>query len=78
MDLKTNEQKFLNALGKAFKIHRKSAELSQSELARRAGVSRPMVGLIEKGTHNSTLIIYARIANGLDLTLGAILGEVES
>jgi transcriptional regulator with XRE-family HTH domain len=50
----TAEALFLRALGKRVRLLRLLRELSQDELGEAAGVSRSFVGLIEKGTHEST------------------------
>lgn len=46
--------------------------LSLEALARRSGVSRSMISLIERGESSPTAILLERIASGLDLTLAAL------
>ena len=53
--------------------HRRS--LSQEELARRCGISRQFLGLIEAGKSVPTIGIAMKIARELDATLAALWPE---
>lgn len=53
---------------------RKSAGISQEELADRCQIDRTYVGTIERGEKSPTLNTVARLARGLHLTMGEALG----
>lgn len=59
------------------KIARMEKGLTQSELAKRIGVTRQTVGLIEKGDYNPTLQLCIAIAKELDQTLNDLFWEEE-
>lgn len=52
-------------------------QLSQAELARRVGVSRQTVNMIESGDYNPTLALCIRICRELGETLDELFWEVE-
>src|SRR5687767_11656472 len=47
--------------------------LSLRDLAGRAGVSAPMLSQVERGETSPTLVLAAKIASGLELTLSQLL-----
>ncbi|WP_077329563.1 helix-turn-helix transcriptional regulator [Virgibacillus siamensis] len=51
------------------KMARVEHDLSQEELARKTGVSRQTIGLIELGKYNPTLSLCLAICKALDKTL---------
>ncbi|MBL8699713.1 MAG: helix-turn-helix transcriptional regulator [Alphaproteobacteria bacterium] len=51
---------------------RAAARLSLDALARRSGVSRSMISLIERGESSPTAAVLEKLAAGLDVTLGAL------
>ena len=59
-------------VGPAFRLLRERCELSQEELALRAGLDRTYVSGIERGRRNPSLKSMQRIA----AELGAVLDEV--
>ena len=60
--------------GKHVAALRKSAGISQEELAFRCQLDRTYVGTIERGEKSPTLNTVARIARGLRVTMGEALG----
>lgn len=52
-------------------------QLSQAELARRVGVSRQTVNMIESGDYNPTLALCIRICRELGKTLDELFWEGE-
>ena len=56
---------------------REAAGMSKYALAKKAGVSRDMVGCIEEGESIPTLHVSARLAYGVDLTLTEFVGPME-
>lgn len=49
--------------------------LSQAELARKVGVSRQTVNMIESGDYNPTIALCRRICRTLGCTLDELFGE---
>ena len=46
-------------------------------LAERAGVSRAMISKVERGEKNPTLVVAAKVAEGLGVTISELLGVKE-
>lgn len=57
------------------KIARIEKELSQAQLAERAGVKRQTIGLIEAGKYNPTLNLCLKICKTLNKTLDELFWE---
>jgi transcriptional regulator with XRE-family HTH domain len=60
-------------IGARVRALRESASLSLRDLARRSGVSAPMLSQVERGETSPTLTVAARIAAGLELRLSQLL-----
>lgn len=56
-------------MNEKLKNRRTELKLSQAELAKRVGVSRQTVNMIESGGYNPTLELCIRIAKELGVTL---------
>ena len=54
---------------------RQELDLSQAELAKRVGVSRQTVNMIENGDYNPTIALCIRICRELGKTLDELLWE---
>jgi transcriptional regulator with XRE-family HTH domain len=61
------------AVGPRIRALRDSMGLSLRDLARRSGVSAPMLSQVERAEASPTLAVATRIAAGLDLTLSQLL-----
>ena len=57
------------------KFKRIERNMSQTELAQRAGVTRQTIGLIESGGFNPSLKLCLAICRALDVTLNDIFWE---
>ena len=57
------------------KFKRIERNMSQTELAQRAGVTRQTIGLIESGEFNPSLKLCLEICRALDVTLNDIFWE---
>ena len=68
---------FLLALGKRIRLLRLTGELTQDELAVKAGMSRSFVSLIEHGRHGIDVARLARLAAALDKPLSTLIREAE-
>lgn len=60
------------------KITRIQVTMTQEELAKKVGVTRQTIGLIEKGEYNPSLQLCVSIAKVLGKTLDQLFWEVES
>ena len=59
------------------KFRRIELEMSQSELAKKAGVTRQTIGLIESGEFNPSIKLCIAICKALNTTLDALFWEGE-
>ena len=57
------------------KSARAMKDMTQAELAKKVGVTRQTINLIEKGDYNPTLNLCMRIARALDNTLDTLFWE---
>ena len=57
----------LVALGQTIRRLRREADLTQEELAARAGISANYVGEIERGECNPSVLVMFALARGLDV-----------
>jgi transcriptional regulator with XRE-family HTH domain len=60
-------------VGPRVRALREAMGLSLRDLARRSGVSAPMLSQVERGETSPTLALAGRIAGGLELTLSQLL-----
>ncbi len=60
------------------KFRRIELNMSQTELAQRAGVTRQTIGLIESGDFNPSIKLCIAICKALDVTLNDIFWEDEN
>lgn len=59
------------------KFIRMKKGITQEHLAKKVGVTRQTIGLIEKGDYNPTLSLCIAIAKELNQTLDSLFWEVE-
>ena len=64
-------------LGGRVRELRRRRGLTLEELAERSGVSRAMISKLERGEKNPTLVVAARLAEGLGVTLSQLAGMEE-
>ena len=55
---------------------RKSRKMTQDELARRTGISRPNISRFESGKYNPSLEMMVRIAAALDMKVNVKLEKI--
>src|SRR5918912_204407 len=65
------------ALGARVRGLRRERGLTLEELAQRSGVSRAMISKVERGEKNPTLMVAAKLAEGLGVTLSRLAGLEE-
>ncbi len=64
-DLDHEQEKIKYQLMKEFVTLRKQAGVTQEELARRTGISRPNIARMENGSYNPTVEMLVRLAAGI-------------
>lgn len=57
------------------KLARMEKDISQTELAKRVGVTRQTIGMVESGDYNPTLNLCIQICKVLDKTLNDLFWE---
>ncbi len=62
---------------KRLKMARMAYDLSQEDLAKKVGVTRQTIGLIELGKYNPTLNLCIAICKALDKTLDELFWDEE-
>lgn len=62
-------------VGKNLKTIRKSRDLSLDKLAELTGVSKAMLAQVERGDSNPTISLLWKIANGLRISVTALIAE---
>ncbi|KIL53105.1 helix-turn-helix transcriptional regulator [Jeotgalibacillus campisalis] len=60
------------------RLNRLKASITQEQLAKKTGVTRQTIGLIEKGQYNPSLQLCVSIAKELNKTLDDLFWEVEN
>ncbi|WP_024419884.1 helix-turn-helix domain-containing protein [Pseudomonas avellanae] len=65
------------AFGKAVRAARVARQISQEELATRAGIERSHMGKIERGQHMPTLALILRVATALNETAANLMAATE-
>lgn len=63
--------------GEKLKAARKEIDLSQEELAAKAGLHRTYIGMIERGEKNVTLINILKISHALNIPAGKLLEGIK-
>lgn len=64
-------------VGERLRALRVDTELSQAELAARAGTHRPIIGRLERGLHVPELDVLARVARALDVDVVTVLAPLD-
>jgi XRE family transcriptional regulator, regulator of sulfur utilization len=67
----------LKALGEEIRHRRIPKHLSQEALAHGAGLHRNVIGRLERGTYNPTVMTLLAIAGELDMSLSDLVGAAE-
>lgn len=64
-------------IGRQLRALRLRARLSQTEVARRIGIDRPVVGRLERGRHGATLESCARFAAACNADVRSVLEALD-
>ena len=73
-----NRIKRLKYISKKIKELRKSVDWSQSELARKSGVTSAAISQIEKGGRLPSLIVSKKLATALSISFNELIGDAPS
>ena len=65
------------SIGKPLAHARMARDLTQTELARRAGISRQALGAIESGAYHPSVAIALRLARELGASVESLFGEID-
>jgi transcriptional regulator with XRE-family HTH domain len=68
-------KKILEKFGQKIREERLKQNLSQEELAAKAGVHRTYIGMIERAEKNITLLNIEKISNALGVNISKLLAE---
>jgi transcriptional regulator with XRE-family HTH domain len=71
------ETELLSELGDVVRKRRLALDLSQEELAARAGVHRTYLSDIERGARNITITVLARLADALEVKVSRLFRLTE-
>jgi transcriptional regulator with XRE-family HTH domain len=71
------EAELLSELGDVVRKRRLALDLSQEELASRAGVHRTYLSDIERGARNITITVLARLADALEVKVSRLFRLTE-
>ncbi|CAN5603051.1 helix-turn-helix transcriptional regulator [soil metagenome] len=71
------EVELLHGLGEVVRKRRLALDLSQEELAGRAGVHRTYLSDIERGARNITITVLARLADALEVKVSRLFRLTE-
>lgn len=63
-------------LGKVIQAQRKAIGLSQEELAHQANIDRTYISQIERGVGNPSLLIIAKVAKVLNVSLAQLFSHL--
>ena len=74
--MRANKNNSLVIFGNRVREERRRLNLSQEELAERAGLHRTYIGMIERAEKNITLINMSKIAKALNTSLAELVKEV--
>lgn len=70
--------KYVQRFGQRVRLIRHEKELSQEELADRAGVHRTYIGMIERGEKNATIVTIVKISGALGVQAMELVRDIEN
>jgi transcriptional regulator with XRE-family HTH domain len=72
-----NSERFSHSIAEALKQLRLEAGVSQEELARKAGVSRTAITMMENKQRNPTVLFCHALCEALDVTFAQVVAITE-
>lgn len=76
--MEQSKTQVLKALGILIKQYRMSIKISQEELGLRSHLDRTYISGLERGVRNPSLTVLVSLANGLNITVSALLENLET
>lgn len=73
--MRKKDQEIEYRFGKAIRRRRRELDLSQEDLAERAGLHRNYVSGIETGTRNPSLKNIEKLANALEISMASLFTD---
>ena len=73
--MRKKDQEIEYRFGKAIRRRRRELDLSQEELAERAGLHRNYISGIETGTRNPSLKNIEKLANALEISMARLFTD---
>lgn len=73
--MKTADEHILKQIGEVIVARRKELNITQEELAFRAGIDRTYIGYIENGRQNFSVSVLCSIASALNLKVSELFNE---
>jgi transcriptional regulator with XRE-family HTH domain len=70
-----SDSDILKRFGERVRQLRKQKDISQEELAHRAGLHRTYIGMIERAEKNITLLNIEKIANALEISTSELIDD---
>ena len=70
-----SDSKILKKFGESVRRLRKQKDISQEELAHKAGLHRTYIGMIERAEKNITLLNIEKIASALNVTINQLFKD---
>ena len=67
----------MSSFGKKLRACREAKKISQSELARLLNTNHSIIGKYERDEVKPTIDVVKKLAEGLDTTVGYLLGETQ-
>lgn len=67
------ERKDLLKLGNTIKNMRESMNLTQEQFAKRCGLSKTYIGMLERGERNPSYLTLLQIASRIEITLNKLI-----
>jgi transcriptional regulator with XRE-family HTH domain len=69
--------KELAALGRAVRLERERKDMTTAQLAKAAGVTPQRLAALEAGRNRAVFDLLVAVADGLDVSLGTLVGRAE-
>jgi transcriptional regulator with XRE-family HTH domain len=70
-------KQYLKALGEEIRQRRRACKLSQEELANGAGLHRNVIGRLERGIYNPSILTLISISSELAVPISELLNSIE-
>ena len=72
----SDNYEFLKRFGNLVRMARTNQDMSQEQLAEKAGLHRTYIGMVERGEKNITIINIYKIANALGISISKLVEKI--